>query len=44
MVVAVAAEIKKTSPKVTATGGSTQVKERYDVHLPYLSLWDGENL
>ena len=35
---------KKTSPKVAATGGTAQVKARYDAHLPYLSFWDGENL
>ena len=34
---------KKRSPKVSATGRTAQVKARYDAHLPYLSLRDGEN-
>ena len=32
----------KTLPMVAATGGSTQVRVRYDAHLPSVSLWDGE--
>ena len=34
---------KKTSPKVDAMGGDARVRARYDVHLPSLSLHDGEN-
>ena len=34
---------KKTLPKVAATGGTAQVKVRYDAHLPSLSLHGGLN-
>ena len=34
---------KKPLPTVAATGGSAQVRVRYDAYLPSLSLWDGEN-
>ena len=33
----------KPLPKMDATGGPEQVRVRYDVHLPSLSLRDGEN-
>ena len=32
----------KPFPMVAATGGSTQVRARYDAHLPSLSLREGE--
>ena len=35
---------KKPLPKMDATGGTARVQARYDMHLPSLSLWDGENL
>ena len=38
---AVAAE--KTLPNLDAMGGTEQVRERYEAHLPSLSLWYGEN-
>ena len=34
---------KKLTPKVGATGGPAQVRARYNAHLPFLSLRDGEN-
>ena len=34
---------KKTLSKMSATGGTTQVKVSYDTQLPSLSLRDGEN-
>ena len=34
---------KKPLPKLDVTGGPAQVRARYDVHLPSLYLWDGEN-
>ena len=33
---------KNLQPMVTALGGSTRVRVRYDAHLPSLFLWDGE--
>ena len=34
---------KKPLPMVAATGGSAQVRVRYDAHLPSLSLQEGDN-
>ena len=35
---------RKLMPKVGATGGPVRVRERYEAHLPSLSLRDGEDL
>ena len=40
----VGVQTRKTLPMVAATGGSSRVRVRYDVHLPSLSRWYRENL